>query len=234
MLFRSSDPAIREQIDLALEAEKKVIFCLTRGHELASGEQKKLIDEIRENRWALREGTWALLESHSPATLRQDLIALLAPPRPTSTGGPEDSARVYLLCDPTTPEDARFAHEVQGRVREEEETIQVEVQQIAADSLSPGAKHERLLRECDGLLLYREKAPLVWYKRNFVDLLTAENRADRRELKSKAMLVCGDNIAYPGLTVIQRRDPFGLQQLESFLAPLRRIKPGQGFAHVGR
>ena len=76
VLGAETDQAIREQIDLALEAEKKVIFCLARGHESASGEQKELIGQIRENRLGLRQGTWALLESRSPAVLKQDLIDL--------------------------------------------------------------------------------------------------------------------------------------------------------------
>jgi hypothetical protein len=226
-LGSASDRDVREHIDLAIEAEKKVIFYLTRGHASAQGEQKKLIEEIRENKWSLREGTWALLESRSPAVLRQDLIALLAPPRPATKEREDGAARVYLLCDPTTPEDAGFAREVQGSIREKEK-MQVELQQVAADSNSPGAQHERLLRECDGLLLYHQKAPSKWYQRNFVDLLTAEDRADRRELKSKAQYVSGDHIAYPGLTVIQRRDPFDLGQLEPFLQPLRAISTGPG------
>ena len=99
---------------------------------------------------------------------------------------------------------------------------------------SPGTQHERMLRECNGLLLYCEKAPAKWYSRNFADLLTAEDRAGRRELKSKAMLVGGSNIAYPGLTVIQRREPFDLRQLEPFLAPLRSASGGQrGATHAG-
>jgi hypothetical protein len=210
-----------------------VVFYLTRGHGSATGEQKALIDDIRENKWNLREGGWALLESRSPAVLRQDLIGLLAPPRPVETGGQDDTARVYLLCDPSSPEDSGFAREVQGQIREKER-FQVEMQPAAAVSSSPGADHERLLRQCDGLLLYHQKAPPTWYRRTFGDLLTAEDRAGRRELKSKALLVGGENVAIPGLTVIQRHDPFDLQQLEPFLAPLRRVPNQTGdAAHAG-
>ena len=49
---------------------------------------------------------------------------------------------------------------------------------------------------------------------------------DRRELKSNAPCCwAASNIAYPGLTVIQRKDPFDLQQLEPFLASLRDGTP---------
>lgn len=233
LLGAAFDPAIPEQIDLAIEAGKKVVFCLSRGHESAGGEQRKLIDRIRENQWNLGEGRWALLQSHSQANLRRDLIGLLEPSRRGGTPLPNDTARVYLLCDPTTPEDAGFAHVVQESIREKER-IDVAVPQTAADSFSPGAQHERLLRECNGLLLYYDKAPSKWYSRNFADLLTAEDRAGRRELKSKAILVRGPGMVYPGLTVLQRTEPFDLQQLEPFLAPLRGTPPGpKGAADAG-
>jgi hypothetical protein len=49
-------------------------------------------------------------------------------------------------------------------------------------------------------------------------------------LKSKALLVGGEKVAIPGLTVIERHDPFDLQQLEPFLAPLRRVPTPTGDA----
>jgi hypothetical protein len=233
LLGKEYDPVVRNQIDLALTAEKRVIFCLARQHETAAGEQKKLIEEIRNNNWNLANGTFHLLEGRSSATLHQDLIGLLAPPRQTGTASPDDAARVYLLCDPNSPEDAGFARDVQEKIKNKEH-FQVELPQAATDFSSPGAQHERLLQDCDGLLLYHEKAPQNWYKRNFADLLMAEDRRPR-ELKSKALLISGSNIAMPGLTVIQRHDPFDLQQLEPFLAPLRnlQLEPG-GAANAGR
>jgi hypothetical protein len=221
---------VRAQIDLAIKAEKKVVFYLTRGHESASGEQKTLIGEIRENKWGLPEGTWALLENRSAMVLRRDLIDLLAPPQRAAARGEGSAARVYLLCDPTTPEDAGYAREVQVSIREKEK---MQVEMPAGDSTSPGAQHERLLRECDGLLLYYQKAPHKWCQRSVGDLLTAEDRAGGRELKSKALLVGDENTALPGLTVIRRRVPFEIQDLEPFLAPLRATANGQGGAHAG-
>jgi TIR domain len=224
---------IREQIDLAIEAERKVVFCLTSGWKSATGEQRRLIYQIRKNKWNLPDGKWALLGNRSPTVLHEDLIALLAPPRPTGTPVNGDEARVYLLCDPTTPDDAGFAHEV-GDAIWKQERIPVEVPQTATGTSSPGVRHERLLRECNGLLLYYEKAPPKWISRNVADLLTAEERIGRRELKSKAMLVGGSTIVYPGLTVIQRTEPFELSQLEPFLVPLRAAPPCQkGVAHAG-
>jgi hypothetical protein len=82
-------------------------------------------------------------------------------------------------------------------------------------------QHERLLSECDGLLVYCEKAPTRWYSRNVADLLTAEHRRRTRALRSKALLVGDLSVALPGLTVIHRSEPFDVGQLEPFLAPLR-------------
>jgi hypothetical protein len=222
LLGVSYDSAIREQIDLALEAEKKVIFYLLRGHESSTGEQKQFISDIRENKRNIPEGKWALLESRSRDVLRQNLIELLTPRRPTAAAVQEDASRVYLLCDPTTPEDASFAREVQVTIQGHER-ISVELPRTAVDSSSPSQQHERLLRECDGLLLYHRDAPPKWVKRSFADLLTVDDRPRARELKSKAILVGSPDIAYPGLelTVLQRHDPFDVSQLEPFLAPLR-------------
>jgi hypothetical protein len=234
VLGAASDPEVREQIDLALTAGKKVIFYLARGHEAATAEQKKLIEDIRENRWGLRAGTWVLLESRSVARLRQDLIGSLAPSSPSAAAAKDGVSRVYLLCDPTTPPDVEFAREVQQGIQSAE-GIHVDLPPAAAASSSPGTQHERLLRECDGLLLYHEQAPRQWYSRNFADLLWVEQRADRRLLKSKAVLVGRTDIAYPGLTVIERRDPFEIGQLEPFLAPLRRATDSrEGAASAGR
>jgi hypothetical protein len=217
----SFDTGIRDQIEFALEAQKKVIFYLLRGHEAATGDQKRLIEDVRENKMNLPRGRWALLESRSADVLKQTLIELLAPPRP-SAATPQTLSRVYLLCDPNTPEDAGFARQVQAEIQNQER-FSVELPSAAADSYSPIAQHERLLRECDGLLLYHDKAPPKWVKRNFADLLTAEDLPRPRPLKSKAELVAGPAIYDPSLelTVIQRRDPFQLLQIEQFLAPLR-------------
>jgi hypothetical protein len=220
LLGASYDAAVRGQIDLAIEAGKRLIFCLTRGHASATGEQARLIESIRENKWKLKEGSWALLEHRSEAALMQDLLGLLVPD-PRRSMAPEDLAsRVYLLCDPTTQEDAAFAREVQQGILAKEQ-MRVELPQVPSDTFSPAAQHDRLLSECDGLLVYCEKAPTKWYSRTVGDLLTAEHRVRARALRSKALLSGGAPVALPGLTVIQRRDPFDVSQLEPFLAPLR-------------
>ena len=203
-----------------------------KGHASARGEQAQLIKCVRENQWNLREGCWALLESRSTVALLQDLLGLLLPGRPTTVTAEDVSSRVYLLCDPTTPEDAAFARDVQERIRTQEH-MQVELPQVPSDAMSPAAQHDRLLAECDGLLVYREKAPEKWYSRNLADLLTAEHRSRTRALRSKVLLVGGAPVALQGLTVSERRDPFHLAQWETFLAPLRTPTLSAQAPHIG-
>jgi hypothetical protein len=138
------------------------------------------------------------------------------------------------MCDPTTPDDVRFAQEVQSQIQKNEDKIVVDLPQAPNNSLSPAAAHERLLRECDGLLLYHEKAPPKWVSRNFMDLITAADFANRSPLRSRAVLLRNPDIAYPGIVVIQRRDPFDLLQLEPFLAPLRMSSSIPGGADASR
>jgi hypothetical protein len=213
------DSMVRTQIDLALELEKRMIFCLARDHEAAAGDAAQLIDDIRENRWRLPDGRWALLENRSRFALMQDLLLLLAPSRPIET--PEDTAsRVYLVCDPTTPEDASFARRIQDHIREREKMV-VDLPQLPVDGFSSAAQHERLISGCDGLLMYCERAPSKWFTRNVADLLSAEHRRRTRELRSKAILTGTLPLTLPDITVIQRSDPFDPNQLEPFLQPLR-------------
>jgi hypothetical protein len=218
------DSVVRTQIDLAIEMDKRVIFCVAQNRSPAAPEQAQLLQSIRENRWGLPEGRWSLLESRSLMTLIQDLLLLLAPSRPTDADVIDPSSHVYLLCDPTTPEDAHFARQIQAHIHKREQIV-VELPQVASEGVSSTAQHERLLSECDGLLVYYEKAPAKWYSRNLADLLTAEHKRRTRELRSKALFVANMAVAMPGLTVIHRSDPpnpLDPGQLEPFLAPLRR------------
>ena len=220
VLGAQGDRELREQIDIALDAGKRVLFYLAPGSEAATGEQKTLIDNIRENKWGLNAGAWDLLEGRSLAAVRRDLIASLARTSRTKTNTAENSIpRVYLLCDPTTTADVSFARQMQSGIQEVE-GMRVDLPPSPESCVAPRLEHERLLTECEGLLLYHAQAPSKWYSRNFADLLMAEDRPNRTALKSRAVL-SNAKIEYPGVTTIERRDPFELYQLEPFLAPLR-------------
>lgn len=221
------DQAIREQIDDALKQGKKAVFYLTRSHEAATGEQKMLIEEIRANKWNLPAASRDLLANRSKL---EDLIKLLQGQRPRAPSAQIGAARVYILCDPTSPKDADFGRELERKIREKEK-FDVALPQAAADSSSPGGEHDRLLGACDGLLLYRPLVLTNWYERHFKDFVTAEYRARERQLKSKALLAADPNVKIEGLTVIPRGDPVDLGQLEKFLAPLRTGQ--RDTAHAG-
>jgi hypothetical protein len=232
LLGASHDPALREQIDDALKVGKKTIFYLTLGHEAARGEQERLIKEIRNNDRKLPAGSWKLLENRSPAVRLEDLIGELKLLRPAANMAEQRTPRVYLLCDPTSPEDVGFAQVVQTQIQTELK-FHVDLPQAAADSPKPCENHETLLQKCNGLLLYHDKPSPKWSSRNLADLLRAEERMDG-QLKSRALLVAGTPLAIPEVTVIHRRDPFDLDQLKPFLDPLRDISAGRGEgAHAG-
>ena len=227
LLGASYDPAVREQIDDAREEGKMLVFYLARGHEKATGEQRALIEEVRANNWDLPAESRDLLANRSKL---EDLIKLLQPQCPQAVGVQNGAARVYVLCDPTSPEDAGFGRELQGKIRDKEK-FDVILPQAAAGSSSPGSEHDRLLASCDGLLLYRPRVLTNWYERHFKDFVAAEYRARERQLKSKALLAADPDVKIEGLTVIPRSVPVELKQLEPFLAPLRT---GQGeAAHAG-
>jgi hypothetical protein len=93
------------------------------------------------------------------------------------------------------------------------------------DSGQAQDRHHQMLRECDGVLLMREKAPEPWFYQYFTDVARAEKLLKRGPIKSKAILAGEDDLtdlpAPPSLRLIGRGNPFQLETLEPFLAPLR-------------
>jgi hypothetical protein len=81
--------------------------------------------------------------------------------------------------------------------------------------------HEKLLRESDGLLLYRKAAPERWFREAFQDVVFAERLYQRAPLVSKGFLL-NDESALKGFPGIFQQSPeFTLKDIELFLAPLR-------------
>jgi hypothetical protein len=219
------DPAVREQILLARDAGKRVIACLANDCASASGDEAKFIADIRNNKLRLPDGSWHLLEGSTTDRVITELKDLLTP-KPAPTKRPDGApASVYLLCDPTTKQDLSFAQEVQQAISDREK-MHVELPTQPSDRFSPAERHEHLLNECDGLLVYMGGAPDAWCKRNLSDLESADRRRARK-LKSKALLVGRAAQSPAGVIVIPRLNPFDLNQLEPFLGPLR---PGSGLA----
>ena len=96
-------------------------------------------------------------------------------------------ARIYLLCDPTTPVDASFAAEVERQIRDQERMdVALPVPSQTDDD------HERLLREADGLLLYRNAAPERWLYRTAEHLIHAERLSQRGTPYNSKGFLLGD------------------------------------------
>ena len=146
-------------------------------------------------------------------------------PRAAATGAPAngDAPLVYLLCDPTTPEDADFARQLQADIRKAEG---MHVELPLADSPSVSARpdlHQKLLRESEGLLLYRKAAPERWLYQTLPDVVYAERLYQRPKLRSKAFLLNDASVlqGFSGVPLFLQTPQFTLKDIEPFLAPLR-------------
>jgi hypothetical protein len=187
--------------------------------------QQKLLKKVHE-----QGAGWALVRNRSSRAVIQDILGMLrpAPARAGANGAAAgaigSAARVYVLCDPKTVEDAERARQIQAAIRDRE-NMQVDLPPlVGADGATPLEKHQEMLRECDGLLLYRKRAPAGWLFQTFPDVIFAERLVDRPPVRSKAFLV-NDPSLLPGIAgvpVIAETGDFQLHHLEPFLAPLRR------------
>ena len=175
--------------------------------------QRKLIEELQErgHEWLPRSSAQGVAQ----------IIAQKLKPRPdvstTETSGRDP--HVYLLCDPTTPSDAAYAADIQKKILAEEHMV---VELSSTPQLT--TDHDRLLRGADGLLLYRSEAPERWLYRTAEHVIHAE-RLVRREtpFRSKGLLLA-EPTALPeaGVPLFRPSMPFRLNDIEPFLAPLRR------------
>src|SRR5262249_26458310 len=81
--------------------------------------------------------------------------------------------------------------------------------------------HQAHLRECDGVLLYRNAAPLRWLLQQAPGVLLAEQILQRPPLKAKAFLVDQPDVLAGFPNVFERPTTVDLNILEPFLASLR-------------
>ena len=147
------------------------------------------------------------------------------PPRVMTATDSAAGPSIYLICDPSDEADRNFAFELERQI-ERNEKMQVVLP--PKDVPSAHERHQQMLRECDGVLLYREKAPEPWFFEYFRDVARAEKLLNRRPLTSKAVLVGADDaadlVAPSGVKLLGVRNPFTMDILEPFLAPLRGLE----------
>jgi hypothetical protein len=225
-------PLAERQLDLCAEAGQKMAVWIRKGADETAGEQQRMLLKAVRDFDRIPKGT-PVIEGSVGRTPVNDLLELLKPvptkasTGDTSAGGPT----IYLICDPSVDEDRDFAFELE-RIIEEREGMHVVVPQ--RDAAGAHARHQKMLLDCDGVLLYREKAPENWFFQYFADVARAEKLLKREPIVSKAILApdgdFSDLPCPPSVRLIGRTHPFSFDALDPFLAPLRGTK---GAAHAG-
>ena len=216
------DAFVERQIDLAVATDRRLVFWLTPAAQNSTdARQQKLIEALKLEQ--KQKGRWELVTNQSVRSAIDDIIRMLRP-TPVSVPLPGDpgTPRVYLICDPTTPGDAQRAARIQAEISNIEK-MQVYLPAQSAASSDRSDAHQKLLRDCDGLLLYRNAAPERWLYQTLPDVVFAERLVHRPPVRSKAFLLNDPSIVagFPGVPVLSEASDFRLSDLEVFLAPLR-------------
>jgi hypothetical protein len=165
-----------------------------------------------------------VLSGTSIRDLIPDLLEFLKPPGDRPVLPPTNGApRVYLLFDPTTRQDGEFAATLEALISERHMTVFKPDLSLAtrADRLQ---RHELFLRECDGILLYRDGAPTEWLAQTLPDVLLAEFKLHRPPLSAKTCVVT-DPQPLQGLRdleVIRRDEPFDPAHLGRFFSQMQK------------
>jgi hypothetical protein len=216
------DPFVEHQIELAVELDKRLVFWFTRDAETSpDSRQQTLMETIRKE--LETHPSWDLLNSRSPRAVIQVLLGMLRPQSPALPTPKRETAQVYALCDPTTPEDALAARQIQEQIHRSEG---MEVHLPVAGSGGGVVRsdvHEKFLRASDGLLLIHKAAPVRWLFQTMPDVIYAERLVQRPPVRSKAFLLSDPSVlqGFSGVPVIQQPEELKLSDLEPFLAPLR-------------
>lgn len=225
-------PLAERQIDLCAEAGRRMAIWIRKDADKGAGEQQqKLLRAVREFE-KIPKGT-PVMEGASSGAPINDLLELLRPARSTKPREAREAGpNVYLICDASVAEDRDFAFQLE-RAIEDKEGMQVVLPQ--KDAPAAYEKHQQMLRDCDGVLLYRERAPENWFYQYFADIARAEKWLKRDPIRSKAILAASGDLtdlpAPPSVKLIGRGHPFSLDQIEPFLAPLRAAMSGA--VHAG-
>jgi hypothetical protein len=227
-------PLAERQLDLCAEAGQPMAVWIKKGADEVAGEQQRKLLEAVRNFEKMPKGT-PLLEGTTGRAPIHDLLELLKPKPQGRIEGAEAAAgpMIYLICDPTVDEDRDFAFALEQSI-EHREKMKVLLPQ--KDVPAAHERHQQMLRECDGVLLYREKAPEPWFFQYVTDVARAEKLLKRPPIRSKAILTAeedlGDLAAPASVRLIGRGNPFSFESLEPFLAPLRAVSTS-GAANAG-
>jgi len=228
VLGRAVDATRARQLQLAQELGKRIVIWLP--EEEAQRSQSNATDSLIQEFFKRGAGRpVATVLTGSIRAMIQDVLGLLAP-RPSELEADievREQPTVYLLCDASAPEDSAFASSLGRELRKKEGFNVLLPSAATATSMD---SHHRSLRESDGVLLYRNTAPLQWLKQNLPDVMFADRLERRsRPLRSKAFVIDDPDLLTGFPNVIPTKQ-FTVDTLEPFLAPLR--SSGGGNVHA--
>ena len=231
LLGSTYDPFTERLALLAADLDHRLMFWVAPGASAPDdARQQEFLGAIRRG---VRPGTpnrewplgWSLLTEVGIRPFIETVLATLKAEAtvPLEQVRQTGAASVYIVHDPTTPEDRAVALDIKERISNVEG---MNVFLSRADLPSPTEQklwHEQLLRSCDGVLLFRQSAPEGWWNQLAPEVILAERRFERPPIKSRAFLLPhppGWEVG-PNVKVLPYQAPFQMTQLEPFLTPLR-------------
>jgi hypothetical protein len=215
------------QIRLAVDLGKKVVFWIQkRALDSSGAQQKRLLESIRNGEGIT--SPFARFLDTPVRNLISEVLHMLKPSTAAPVTNNSGERSVYLICDRSDKEDSEFAERLRETIHTSER-LRVFLPEAGPPGGSIEDSHQARLRACDGVLLYRNSAPLAWLQQQACGVLLAEQILQRPAFLSKAFLV-DDPDVLPGFpNVISRSPQFDFKALEPFLEPLRPA----GGVHVG-
>jgi hypothetical protein len=219
LLGSKYDEFAERQVRLALGLEKRLMFWLARGGiQSPDSRQRDLLESIRN-----AIGISSPFEVFEGVTIRNLITEVLYALKPQlhQMAQAGKTTSVYLICDRSTPEDCAFAESLRDAIQPKEGFTVLLPEVNPPNGMSIEDAHQAHLRECDGVLLYRNAAPLRWLLQQAPGVLLAEQILQRPPMKAKAFLVDKLDVL-PGFPNVLLRPPTpDLGILEPFLAALR-------------
>ncbi len=226
--------AVKLQYEAAKERNVGRVVWLSSDAQSAKDNQSRLLQAVM----AETQSNLEFLENRSLEELKDIVLdKLRAKPAKDAASDAEDGlVRIYLVCDrgdhpllQAEPNNARLLRDYLF----DNEGFEVKLPATSQTSAPEVRKDNReKLMECDGVLLYWGNASEVWVDEKLRELTQAVGWRRSRFAAKAIYATAPSNSVKDGYrtreaTLIQQFQPFSSTSLESFLAPLRKIRPGQ-------
>ncbi len=217
------EPIVERQAKLARELGKeRVVWLSAEARNGVSDQQRALIGSLTEQ----DPGDLApTVLTGRRRRMIDEVLALLAPlpasRQPLAAPGINGRPAVYMICDPSTPRDREAAQHLGAEMSTAEGIVVILPEPASAAGLPAAEAHRQRLQACDGLMLFRNTAPIQWLTQSLPDVLFAERLERQRPLRAKAILLDDPDLlrGVPGVIVCGGEPELG--DLEPFLSQLR-------------